>query len=92
MIPMFPPLQIDYIDSLETRDINVKKEGPRICAWDNKSVATAIAQDTKTDGSFGMLPISSIQLNIHHICRCILECRSMYFFAHHAYVDVYWPV
>ncbi|KAM0872888.1 hypothetical protein ACQ4PT_038437 [Festuca glaucescens] len=50
-------LMIAYIDALETTDITVDKQGPRICAWDNKSVASAILQDTKPDGSYGMLPL-----------------------------------
>ena len=56
---LFPNMQIKYIDSLKTQDINVEKGVPRICAWDNKSVALAIEQDTSPDGSFGRLPVSS---------------------------------
>ena len=51
-------MQIKYIDSLETEDINVRKGVSRICAWDNKSVALAIEQDTRPNGSFGRLPVS----------------------------------
>ncbi|KAM0871607.1 hypothetical protein ACQ4PT_039271 [Festuca glaucescens] len=49
-------LMIAYIDALETTDLIVDKHGTRICCWDNKSVASAILQDTKPDGSFGLLP------------------------------------
>jgi hypothetical protein len=47
-----------YIDSLESKDINVSNDGPRVCAWDNKSIARVIEQDTRPDRSFGMLPVS----------------------------------
>ncbi|KAM0883301.1 hypothetical protein ACQ4PT_031720 [Festuca glaucescens] len=50
-------LTIAYIDALETTDLMVDKNGTRICCWDNKSVASAILQDTKPDGSFGLLPL-----------------------------------
>ncbi|KAM0863531.1 hypothetical protein ACQ4PT_044520 [Festuca glaucescens] len=50
-------LMIAYIDALETTDLMVDMHGTRICCWDNKSVASAILQDTKPDGSFGLLPL-----------------------------------
>ena len=72
----FPNMQIRYIDSVETQDITIQKGVPRICAWDNKSVALAIEQDTNPDGSFGRLPVSSK----FYITTSIFPCYFLYIF------------
>jgi hypothetical protein len=58
-------MQILYIDSLDTEDVNVSQDGPRICAWDNKSATQAIEQDLNNDGSFGRLPVSYFEDFMH---------------------------
>jgi hypothetical protein len=60
-------MQILYIDSLDTEDVNVSQDGPRICAWDNKSATKAIEQDLNDDGSFGRLPVSYFEDFMHFL-------------------------
>jgi hypothetical protein len=43
---------------LETDGIDVPDVEPRISVWTNMMIKAAVDQDTKSDGSFGNLPVT----------------------------------
>jgi hypothetical protein len=50
-------LQVLYVDSLETDALDVPQDGTRCSVWTNKMITTVCDLDTRSDGSFGALPV-----------------------------------
>lgn len=52
-----PYLMILYVDSLATNALDIPEDGTRCAIWTNKMIGTVTDLDTKSDGSFGTLPL-----------------------------------
>lgn len=54
-----PYLMILYVDSLETNAIEVPSVGTRSTVWTNQMIKLVVDLDTKSDGTFGKLPLKA---------------------------------